>query len=129
MDYSNLDDNLTSIFVKILEHLDLESEKNYIYYVPETEWMSIYLDKIEPINLGDYVLLYNHESYVWIKVILEEKYIIQNETLPLGSKLFLGKICNIIKNKPYNYGTLTYFTISQIHEQKTFSELVKKYSK
>ncbi len=120
---------MTCLFVRILNLLEIKSEKETVNFVSEKEFMNYYLDFVPEINPRDFVLVNNYEENIWIEVILTEKFLELNESRPVGSKLFLGKISNVISNKPYNYGSHVYFTLAQVLEVKTFSELLKMYSK
>ncbi len=128
---SNPDPNdvLTCLFVRILHLLEIKSEQETVNFISNSEWMHVYPDTVKPINPKDYVLLFNYETYIWVEVVLTEQYLELNKTREEGNKLFIGKIQNIIENKPYTYGTHVYFTKSQIVSQKTFSELLEYYSK
>ncbi len=129
MNNPSSNDLLTCIFVKMLNLLEIKSEREVINFVSEKEFMNYYPIVVPDIKIRDFVLLNNYEKNIWIEVVLTEKYLDLNNLRPIGSKLFLGKICNIIKNKPYNFGTHVYFTLAQVLEVKAYDELFKMYSK
>lgn len=122
-------DLLTCLFVRILNLIEIKSVRETVNFVSEKEFMNYYLDDVPEINPRDFVLVNNYEENIWIEVILTEKYLELNDSRPIGSKLFLGKVSNIIINKPYNFGTHVYFTRAQVLEVKTFNEILEMYSK
>ncbi len=122
-------DKLTALFVRVLQYFDIKSEENVTDFVSNSEWMHYYLDNIGPIKLKHYVLLNNYTEKIWLEVVLTEQFLEINQNRSLGSKLYLGKIISMVSNKPYNYGSMAYFTLSQVLEHFTFEELLNLYIK
>jgi hypothetical protein len=122
-------DVLTCLFVRILEYYKIKSEEQITNLISEKEWMSIYNDNIGPINIRNFVLLYNYEKYIWVEVMVTEEFIESNNHRPIGAKLYIGKVQNVVYNKHYDFGSLVYFTIGQVVEHLTFEKLLERYKK
>jgi len=122
-------DKLTALFVRVLQYFDIKSEQNVANFVHTNEWMHYYYEGIGSIKLKHYVLLDNYTEKIWVEVILTEQFLEINKNRPIGAKLCLGKIMSVVLNKPYNYGSMVYFTLSQVLHQVNFEELLNLYIK
>ncbi len=122
-------DKLTALFVRVLRYFDIKSEENVTNFISENEWMHYYYESIVTIKLKHYVLLDNYKEKIWVEVVLTEQFLEINKDRPIGTKMYLGKIISGVSNKPYNYGDITYFTLSQVLQQVNFEELLNLYIK
>ncbi len=128
MNFSD-NDKLTTLFVRVLQYFDIKSEEKLTELISHEEWMHYYLDNICQVRLKNYVQLDNYNEKIWVEVIVTEEFLDVNKNRPIGAKLNIGKIISIVSNKNYDYGSMVYFTLSQVYSQVNFEQLLNLYKK
>ena len=121
---TNIDYNkLTKIITELFD----SNRQNYVYS-NTNEFTCFYMDLPRPIQIRDYIKLFNGIEYFWVEVILSKNFIKENELITGDRKKYIGRVASLMKSSSgYDFGYHIEFLECQVFELVTFGELLNKY--
>ncbi len=108
----------------------LDQDKPNLLYTNTDEFTCFYLDLHRPIQIKDWVKLFNGREYFWVEVTLSKNYIKENEFITGDRKKYIGRIGSLLQcDGPYNFGSNIEFLECQVFELLYFEELLSRFAK